>query len=88
MFHYCQNLAEPDPNACLAIVDGQVEVTVYAAPGLEAEQVGTLGPGGFARVLPGQEGGWLYVDLGPGDGGLVMAGWVDVREVGLYGACP
>jgi len=88
MPHNCQDLADPDPNACLAVVDGAMKATVYASPSLDAEQVQKLGPGDFARVLRGQEEGWLYVDFGPGGGGLILAGWVHGREVGLYGACP
>jgi hypothetical protein len=88
MPHSCRDLNEPDPNACLAYVDSQMEVPVYASPSLDAEQVQALRAGGFARVLPSQEAGWLYVDLVPGNGGLHLAGWVDKRNVGLYGACP
>jgi hypothetical protein len=88
MPHFCQDLNEPDPNACLAYVDSQMEVPVHASPSLDAEQVQALRSGEFARVLPSQEAGWLYVDLGPGNGGLHIAGWVDERHVGLYGACP
>jgi hypothetical protein len=88
MFYHCQDLHEPDPNACLAYVDGQMEVTIYASPSLDAERVHMLGPGDFALVLPSQEEGRLYVDLGSGNVGLNLTGWVDARDVGLYGSCP
>jgi len=76
----------PPPGICF---DMPMQITtVYAAPDTSSAVLATLQVGDFAAITGLNPGGdWAYVDLGKGNTGSTVEGWVDSGSLNVSGPC-
>ena len=65
-------------------VDG---VIVYTEADVSSEVIATMRWGDYATVTGKTKGDWARVDLGAGNVGLDLAGWVQRVTLNLNGPC-
>jgi hypothetical protein len=63
------------------------DVDVYAEPSLASAVLTTLHVEEFAEVLGLNGSGWAMVDLGPGNTGSTVVGWVEASTLNMNGPC-
>ncbi|MFB0533404.1 MAG: SH3 domain-containing protein [Anaerolineae bacterium] len=63
------------------------EVHVYAEPDLSSEVIATMMPGDYAAVTGKTTDDWARVDLGVGNTGLDLSGWIQGGTLNLNGPC-
>jgi len=84
----CEDLPElegPPTGVCFTMpMEG---VHVYTEADVSSEVVATMGWGDYAAVTGKTKGDWARVDLGAGNVGLDLAGWVQGVTLNLNGPC-
>lgn len=76
------------PRAGLCYDMPMFDTNVYASPDLSSPVVFVLHLGEFAQVLGHTAGGdWVQVDLGPGNTGSHVVGWVEASTTNVNGPC-
>ena len=63
------------------------DVDVHAEPSAASAVLATLHLEDFAAVLGLNGAGWAKVDLGPGNTGSTVVGWVDASTLNMNGPC-
>jgi len=63
------------------------DVEVHAGPSDASPILATLHVEEFAAILGLNGAGWAKVDLGPGNTGLAVVGWVDAATLNMNGPC-
>ncbi len=76
------------PRAGLCYDMPMFDTNVYASPDLSSPVLFVLHLGEFAQVLGHTTGGdWVQVDLGPGNTGSHVVGWVEASTTNVNGPC-
>ncbi len=84
----CDELPElvgPPPGLCFTMP--MEEVPVYTEPNTSSEVLATLTLGDYAAVLGTTRDAWARVDLGVGNTGSHVSGWVQEATLNLNGPC-
>jgi hypothetical protein len=63
------------------------EVDVYAEPSRSSQVVTTMTVGDYAAVIGRMGERWVRVDLGVGNTGLDLRGWIEETTINLNGPC-
>jgi hypothetical protein len=80
-----QKVWAPEPHTCFEMA--MEDVTVRAAPGEGASAVAVLHPGEFGALVGRNPGGWFRIELGRGNTGSSVAGWISEADMNANGAC-
>ncbi len=75
----------PPPAGCFDMPMDNVDV--HAEPSNDSPVLATLHVEEFALVLGLDEAGWAKVDLGPGNTGYDVVGWVSAGTLNMNGPC-
>lgn len=77
----------PPPGVCFdqTMMEG---TKVYASPDTSSDVLAALNVGDFAAITGvTADGDWAYVDLGPGNTGSTVEGWVESSTLNVNGPC-
>jgi hypothetical protein len=84
----CDGLPEvvgPPAGVCFTMPMGEVDV--YAEPSRSSQVVTTMTVGDYAAVIGRMGDQWVRVDLGVGNTGLDLRGWIEETTINLNGPC-
>jgi hypothetical protein len=80
-----QKIWAPEPHTCFEMA--MDDVTVRAAPSAGAAAVAILHPGEFGALVGRSGSGWFRIELGRGNTGSSVAGWISEGDVNANGDC-
>jgi len=82
---HLQKVWAPEPHTCFEMA--MEDVTVRASPSDAAAAVAVVHPGEFAALVARSGSGWLRTELGRGNTGSSVAGWISETDVNANGDC-
>jgi hypothetical protein len=74
----------PEPGVCFEMT--MENLVVREAPNAKAKEAATLHPGEFAALVE-RKGNWVKADLGTGNTGSTVVGWIPSDAVNMSGPC-
>jgi hypothetical protein len=80
-----QKVWAPEPHTCFEMA--MEDVTVRAAPSAAAAAVAVLQPGEFGALVGRSGSGWFRIELGRGNTGSSVAGWISDADMNANGDC-
>lgn len=80
------NVQGPTPGVCYNMPMGHVPI--HAEASAESELLTEATSGEYFKILDRGPGQWVRVDLGVGNIGLDLVGWMEAAHLNINGPCP